>query len=413
MGKTTGLYLLKDRTIAAAKVGSPELKDGGGLVLRILPSSAKCWNWRGRVVGEKNPVRISLGEYPATTLVTAREIADQIREAATKGNDPRNIFKQKPKIVNNLRNVVDRWQRHAEAQGTRSAKERVRSLELHVLPILGDEEVTNISKGDVFSLIEDLRDGKGVQKKKLKAQANRVLSALKTVMGYAYDADLISANPIAGMKPQINEVETRHKVVLLLNDLLSIWQATDNLPSLASPITKLLILTGLRREEITGLRWDEFNKEERTITIREERFKGKRDHRVPLSQTAITIIQEQPRYPGGNHIFSVGSGRGSFTGWRRAAKRLCELADLEHNSWHIHDIRRGVATAWGEHLDAREETTARLLGHSGTSRMGITATYEKSERIKTSRQHVEAWDTFLHSKLTDTPSNNVVSIKTG
>ena len=411
MAKTQGLDLLTDRKIKAAKPGD-EMNDGGGLLLRVRGSGAKSFSWRGRIRGAGNPVRVTLGSYPTIFLKTARQMASDVRKAAATGEDPRKLFKQEPSKQNTLREVVGRWQRHAEAQGSRSAKERVRALELHVLPILGEFEVQDVSKGAVFALLEDLRDGKGVQKRKLRAQANRVLSALKTVLGYAYDADLIVANPIAGMKPPINEAITRHSVLLDIDDLVAVWNAADNLPSIAAPITKLLILTGLRREEITGLRWDEFAAEGRTLTISAERFKGKRAHRIPLSQTAVKIIQEQSRFPHVEHVFNTGMGRGSFAGWRRAASRLRELAALDHATWHIHDIRRGVATAWGEHLNVHEHSIARLLGHSGASRMGITATYEKSDRIEHLRQPVDAWDKFLQTRL-DGGSPNVVPIHAG
>jgi len=239
-----------------------------------------------------------------------------------------------------------------------------------------------------------------------------VLAALKAVLNYAYSADLVSSDPIAGMKRPINEAASRHSVLLSMDDLLSVWRAAEGLPSLASPIVKLLILTGLRREEITGLRWDEFDEQAMTITIPAERFKGKRDHKVPLSETALAIIKAQQRYPKVPFIFSVGSGHGPFSGWRRAAANLRAAAALGHEVWHIHDIRRGVATSWGEHLNAPEELISRLLGHSKSSRMGITATYEKSDRIEHLRKHVQAWDSLIQSKLNASPSN-IVPIKAG
>lgn len=411
MAKAQGLHLLTDRAIKAAKPGD-ELNDGGGLLLRVRDTGGKSFSWRGRVPGGMHPLRITVGAYPAISLKTARDMTSDIRKAVAKGEDPRKLFKPRDVNGRTLREVVARWKRHAEAQGTRSAAERERILTLHVLPRLGDKDVAAITKGDVFALLEDLRDGKGPTGVKLSAQVNRVLAALKAVISYAYSADLIASDPIAGLKRPINEAAIRHAVLLSLDDLVSIWRAADGLASLASPIVKLLVLTGLRREEITALRWDEFDEDAKTITIRAERFKGKRDHKVPLSETALAIIKAQPRYPKVPYVFSIGSGHGPFSGWRRAAENLKEAAALGHEVWHVHDIRRGVATSWGEHLNAPEELISRALGHSKSSRMGITATYEKSDRIEHLRQHIQAWDNLVQAKLNDAPSN-VVPLKAG
>jgi len=108
--------------------------------------------------------------------------------------------------------------------------------------------------------------------------------------------------------------------------------------------------------------------------------------RVPLSPEAMDIVGAQSRGMRGSFVFSLSNGAKPFNGWRSASPYLKEESALVDTKgqpldWHLHDIRRGVATALGEHMNVSEEMIGRILGHSSKSRMGITATYERSERL--------------------------------
>ena len=161
--------------------------------------------------------------------------------------------------------------------------------------------------------------------------------------------------------------------------------------------------------------WDEIDAHAAVWTIPAERHKGKRNHRVPLSPEAMDIIGAQNRGIRGNFVFSLWAGAKPFNGWRHASPDLKEetaLVDTKGQplDWHLHDIRRAVATALGEHLNVSEEMIGRILGHSGKSRMGITATYERSERLDQMRLVLEDWGKLISEYVAqDTPK--VVALK--
>jgi integrase len=80
----------------------------------------------------------------------------------------------------------------------------------------------------------------------------------------------------------------------------------------------LLLLTGQRRTEISGLTWAEVNLERKVITLGPERTKNSRSHEVPLSTQALAILARQPR---GALVF----GERAFTDWSRAISPTCAL----------------------------------------------------------------------------------------
>jgi integrase len=304
--------------------------------------------------------------------------------------------------------VVDRWQRRQERQGRRSSAETRRIINLHVMPEFADTSIANIRRRDVIELLEQLSDEKG-----LRAQVNRVQRAISSVLGYAVDADLIEANPLAGLKPQVAEHE--RKRVLSLVELSTVWRRAEALAPVPRAVTRILTLTPQRREEVTAMSWPEidFDHETRTWkqgglwTIPAARSKSKRDQVVPLTAPVCDIIAALPKGAGGDFVFSVTKGRTSFAGWRRAADTLSKRAALNER-WVIHDLRRSIATGMGELLNIDEGIIARALGHSPRGRLGVTARYERSTRIDQLRAALDSWTQLLLARVAADEGSNVV-----
>ena len=109
-------------------------------------------------------------------------------------------------------------------------------------------------------------------------------------------------------------------------------------------ITRLLILTGQRREEIGGLRWDEIDLAQAVIVLGPERTKNSRPHTIPLASAATEILSRQPRL--GSWVFGPG-GQRRYASWSNPKVALDARAGLPHPC-RIHDIRRTVATRMAE-----------------------------------------------------------------
>ena len=65
----------------------------------------------------------------------------------------------------------------------------------------------------------------------------------------------------------------------------------------------------------------------------------------------------------------------------------------------------------GEHLQASEELVGQVLGHSKLSRIGITAAYDKAERMGARGQLLEAWARKLVEAANGKVESNVVPMR--
>ena len=324
---TSNRRRLTDRTIKALKVDPKRYVDypdeqTPGLVLRVTPNGSKTFGYRFRWEGKTT--RLSLGVYAENreqrergriSLECARDLASRAKGLLKHGQHPRTLFEpEEPEEDGDIltfAGAVDRWAKDRKAKGRRSIEAMKQVLELHAISVLGERPIADITRSEIVRLLEGLRD------RGFTAQVNRVHVIMSGVFRWALNAGEIEAHPISGLEPLV--AEKSRGTVLSLDQLGEIWRATERINNMASPIVKLLILTGQRREEVGRMSWDEIDAHAAVWTIPAERHKGKRNHRVPLSPEAMDIVGAQGRGMRGSFVFSLSNGAKPFNGWRSAS----------------------------------------------------------------------------------------------
>ena len=105
---------LNDRQIRNAKPAAKpyKLADGGGLYLAVTPAGGKSWRLKYRIDGKEK--LLTIGKYPAVSLLEARQAAEQARAGLARGADPA-AAKQQAKaqrqaaLQNTFENIARRW----------------------------------------------------------------------------------------------------------------------------------------------------------------------------------------------------------------------------------------------------------------------------------------------------------------
>ena len=174
---------------------------------------------------------------------------------------------------------------------------------------------------------------------------------------------------------------------------------------------RLLILTGQRASEISGLRWNEINFDEDLISLPAERTKNGHPHTIPLSPPVRDILRAQTR----TRELVFGISDTGFVGWHKAVRRLNERivhktgAPLPH--WTIHDLRRTLATGL-QRLGVRLEVTEAILNHVGGSRSGVAGIYQRHDWAAEKRRALDAWAAHVLAVVSGKKGkSNVMSIR--
>ena len=97
----------------------------------------------------------------------------------------------------------------------------------------------------------------------------------------------------------------------------------------------MLLLTGQRREEVSGMTWDEISPDGATWTLPASRAKNNVVHIVPLSTQARAIIAAQPRSNASPLVFPGRGGARPFNGHALAKAALDKGSSV--TNWTLHD----------------------------------------------------------------------------
>jgi integrase len=369
---------LTDAGISRFKVpasGQLEIFDLGysGLALRVGYGGAKTFVLFYRFGGKLH--RTTLGRWPSISLADARIAWRKTREAIAKGEDPSRIDGA-PAML--FETVVEEWLRRDQSKNKASSLYQVtRAVEYNMLPAWRGKSVDAISKRDVIALLDSIADrGAPMQARRTAAHVNRFFQ-------WCLERDILKASPTAGLSKPANG-KSRERV-LSNEELAKVWHASPGIGIFGS-IVRLLLLTGMRREEATQLRWSEIN--DGYVTLQGDRTKTGVTHIIPLSDPAKTLLDNVPRIAGSDFVFTT-TGEKPISGWSYGKGKLDAASGVD--DWRIHDLRRTVATGM-QKLGIGLQTVEACLGHtSGGSRSGIVGVYQRHDYAAEKRAALEAW----------------------
>jgi integrase len=209
-------------------------------------------------------------------------------------------------------------------------------------------------------------------------------------------AGLVSANPVAvTFKP--TEERPRERV-LLDTELARIWACTGD--SDYDRIVRILLLTGARRQEVSGIRRHEIDRHpdgSATWVLPSERSKNRLPHELILPPMIAALLpegqdddQDVPRE------LLFGRGRGPFSGWSKCKERLdARLATANGGtamtSWVLHDLRRTFVTRLND-LGVEPHVIEALVNHvTGVAKNGVAGVYNRSAYGVQKRVALSLW----------------------
>lgn len=271
--------------------------------------------------------------------------------------------------------------------------------------------IQQIRRRDVNDLLDSVEDERGGH------AANATLAAVRKMLNWAVERELIEASPAQGVKRRLDP-EKRERV---LNDgeLRLVWLAAERIGWPFGYLVKLLALTGCRRDEWAEARWSEIDFKRKVFELPAERSKNGRAHTIPLAPQALAVLEQLQKdrllgEPG--WIFTTGYGRRKpgehptlvpISGFSKFKARLDRVAlevaqeDAEKagespadvkplEAWRLHDLRRTAVTGLAR-LGVKLEVIERAVNHVSESFGGIVSVYQKHTFSDEIRDALERW----------------------
>lgn len=418
---------LTDRKLAAfrARPGErPELMDTAspGLGVRVSETGTRTFFLRARFPGSANPVRRSLGTYPAMPLAEARAKAAEWRVMLKRGIDPRDEeqrqrAKEEQKRANTFAAVFEDFARE-KLPSERRGWQAERDMRNHVLPRWGTRPVTEIGPLDAIALVK--------AKRATPAMAQRLATLGGRFFAWAVEQQVydLRSSPLAGLRlTRLIGGQRPRDRVLSDDELRALWRVADRMGYPFGCIYKMLILTGLRLNEVADASWREVDLRAGTWTIPASRMKGQnhraRQHIVPITKEILRILESLPRFGTGDFLFSASFGANpvwmSVDVKRRTDKHMLrtlramarhrgdDSSRVELPHWVNHDIRRTVRSRLSR-LRITEEAREAVLAHV---RSGVKGIYDHYDYLPEKREALELWASRLRDVVAPAPMNVV------
>jgi integrase len=322
-----------------------------GFGLQVTSAGVKSFVIQYRVNGKSR--RMALGKYGKLTAEQARKEAKKKTGEIVQGIDPLVAKRRKEAQGITLEAALT-----AYCQDNNRLKESTKAC-MRGSMIWGCKEWMN---KPVAAITGDmvLRRHKQLGERS-RAQANvwgRYLRAIfnRVMKEHEEQGDsIIKVNPvqILSTKGAWYEIK-RRQTVIPAHQIGAWWQAVDNLSNpVAQAYLRLLMLTGLRREEGLGLRWGDVDLITGALTVRDT--KNHEDHTLPLGRYLHSMFSKMPRY--GEFVFSNARGE-RLSNLRYALEKVRTESGVIFTR---HDLRRGFASA-GARL-VTEYELKKLMNH--------------------------------------------------
>jgi integrase len=355
--------------------------NGKGLGIRVAPTGRKSWIFMYRFEGRSR--RMTLGSYPSTSVAEAHVSHSKARNLLDRGQDPgAKLVDQKRRernsstVIQLAEEYIERWAKPTK----RSWLKDQQALAKDVLPYIGRCKAKDVTRRQIIHLLDQ------VVERGSPIQANRTLALVRKMFNFAINRDIVEFNPCQALSAP--EKERRRDRVLSDQEIAYLWNGLEKSRfslCIANAI-RFQLLTAQRKGEVISAEWGDIDLVNGWWTIPAEKSKNGLSHRVPLSSSAILVLEEQQRETIETRwVFPSPKGGQPLGGTavNHALKRNMELYSEE--PFVPHDLRRTAASHMTS-LGVSRLVVSKVLNHAEP---GVTAVYD---RHSYDREKIEALD---------------------
>ncbi|EKU59563.1 MULTISPECIES: tyrosine-type recombinase/integrase [Acinetobacter] len=369
--------------------------------------------------GKLKPHRrdIGIGPYPEVSLAEARAKATELKLQIRSGIDP--IVHQQEQLaklhVQQLRNkTFMECAKVVIANKTRELKNEKHigqwssTLETYIYPTLGNLTISNITKADIAEVLRPIWVEKNETAKRIRGRIETIFDYAKA-MGY-FEGD----NPAewkGNLEPILGNLkqESRPHPSLPYEQVAEFIQHLRQKKGISPKALEFAILTACRSGEIFGAKWQEIDFKNKVWIIPKERMKAEKEHHVPLSKEAISLLESIQNHTLIQDFIFPAPRSGemlSDMSLTTLIKRLHEQKLKENGLGYIDPKQNRVITTHGfrstfrdwsaDKTDYRREVCEHVLAHKLPDK--VEASYLRGGYLEKRKGLMADWATYIMHK---------------
>jgi integrase len=378
--------------------------DGGGLYLQVAPTGAKTWIYRYQIAGRRRDM--GLGSADVYSLAEAREKARTARRSVADGIDPIEARRQARLSARLADAKAMTFRAAAEAyieahlagwKNPKHAAQWPATLAAYAYPVLGELPVAAVDTGFVMKAVEPIWTEK-------PETASRVRGRIESVLDWARARGYRDGENPARWKSHLSNLlparskvrRVEHYAALPYAELPKFLGELRRRDSTAALALEFAILTAARTGEVLGATWAEIDLANHLWVIPAARMKAGREHRVPLSASAMKILERLAMAKTGEHVFPGAKPGGPLS----QMAMLMLLRRMERpdpgsgpgQALTAHGFRSTFSDWAAEQTNTPSEVREMALAHTVGDK--VEAAYRRGDLFAKRRELAEAWGRF-------------------
>jgi integrase len=418
--------LLTART-AAALTDAGRHADGGGLFLDVRPGSDDNGTSRSWLFIYRSPVHrterkakdgtalmvgrtreMGLGSFGLSSdkvsLAAARDLAEAARRLLRERKDPLDERERaaKPAVkVPTFGELADQFIEGMEGQW-RNEKHRAQwrmTLKEYAATIRGIP-VNEIGVEDVLGCLKPHWERRPETADRLRGRIERVLNAAKAKGLRTGENPAAWRGHLENLLPKRQKLSRGHHAAMRWADVPGFVTALRKREGVAALALEFLILTAVRSGEARGAVWAEFDLTAKVWTIPAERMKAAVEHRVPLTDRMLAILETvKPLRRADDIVFpgiKPGTGLSDMT-------LAAVLKRMKIDNATPHGFRSGFRDWAGSATSYPREIAEEALAHTVGSK--VERAYRRQDALERRRDLMAAWERYCEG------GSNVVALK--
>ena len=372
-----------------------------GLYLQVAGSGTKSWLFRYKSPVTAKQREMGLGSLNLVPLAAARNIALECRRQVLSGLDPLEERGRVKRVrqLEQARSIT--FQEAAEKciaskkpewKNAKHAQQWSNTLNAYAYPVFGDLSISDLDTDLVLKAIEPIWISKA-------ETASRVRQRIETVWDWARARKYVEGENPARLRGHLDKIlaktakvkRVKHHAAVPYKQIATfITQLRDRKGSSALAM-EFMILTAARTGEVRGARWQEIDLTTKVWTIPADRMKAGKEHRVPLCDRAMQILNSMTSNR--NPVEFVFPGRKAGTGLSDGAM-LALLRKMDVGPYTPHGFR-STFRDWAaeEAHQFSNETIELALAH--TIKNKAEAAYRRGDQLERRRELMAAWSKYI------------------
>ena len=381
-----------------------------GLSLRVYDAGQRAWVLRTMVAGKRR--EFGLGGYPTVLPASARDRARATLDKIFAGLDPteekqrqRSALRAAKAKAVSFSKVAEQYiaQHEAGWKNPKHAAQWATTLATYAYPVIGSVTVANVDTPLVLKVLEPIWTEK-------TETASRLRGRIEAILDYATAKGLREGpNParwkghLALTLPAKRKVApVEHHKAIPVTEMPSFMKQLRQISGVSARALEFLTLTAARSGEVRGMEWDEVDLTNNIWIVPAIRMKAKREHRVPLSDAAVLILNRMKQENSGSLVFPGTKGKALSDMSLTSVMRRMGIDAVPHGL-------RSSFRNWTAEMTAYPNEVAEMaLAHTVSN--AVEAAYRRGDLFEKRCRMMDDWASYLQIEQIQ-PSRQVIALR--